>query len=177
MPGRSGMDVLRAIRDDPELQRTPVVIVSILSGTEALLGEWKITKPIDPEELADVLGSAVMAGRTRVLVVGRSAVRARLEPALVRLGLDHEWVTSGTAAAQACRSRRYEVALVDAGIRGPETVMQALDLRGRRGGRAVGGFSDGVETEGAANLGSDPVPIEEAAGAVLQALSQEPAER
>jgi len=38
-------------------------------------------------------------------------------------------------------------------------------------------FSDGVETEGAANLGGDPVPIEDAAGAVLQALSQETAER
>jgi signal transduction histidine kinase/CheY-like chemotaxis protein len=177
MPGRSGMDVLRAVRDDPDLQRIPVVIVSILSGTEALLGEWKVTKPIDPEELADVLGSAVMAGRTRVLVVGRSAVRGRLEPALVRLGLDHEWATSGAAAAQACRSRRFEVALVDAGIRSPEAVMRGLDLRGRRGGRAVVLFSDGAETEGAANLGGESVPIEDAAGAVLQALSQEPAER
>jgi hypothetical protein len=151
-----------------------VVIVSILSGTEALLGEWKVTKPIDPEELADVLGSAVMTGRTRVLVVGRSVVRARLEPALVRLGLDHEWVTSGTAAAQACRSRRFEVALVDAGIRGPESVIRGLELRGRRGTRAMVLFSDGDETEGAANLGAETVPIEEAAGAVLQALSQEP---
>jgi CheY-like chemotaxis protein len=177
MPGRSGMDVLRAIRNDPELQRTPVVVVSILSGSEALLGEWKVTKPIDPEELADVLGSAVLAGRTRVLVVGRSAVRARLEPALIRLSLAHEWVTSGTAAAQACRSRRFEVALVDAGIRSPEAVIKALDLRGRRGGRAVVLFSDGEETEGAANLGDAPVPLEEAAGAVLQALSDEAAER
>jgi signal transduction histidine kinase/HAMP domain-containing protein len=177
MPGRSGMEVLRAVRDDPELQRTPVVIVSILSGTEALLGEWKVTKPIDAEELADVLGSAVMAGRTRVLVVGRSAVRTRLEPALVRLGLDHEWVTSGTAAAQACRSNRFEVALVDAGIRNPDSVMEGLELRGRRGGRAVVLFSDGEETRGAANLGGEPVPIEDAAGAVLQALSHEAAER
>jgi CheY-like chemotaxis protein len=177
MPGRSGMEVLRTVREDPELQRTPVVIVSILSGSEALLGEWKVTKPIDPEELADMLGSAVMAGRTRVLVVGRSAVRARLEPALVRLGLDHEWVTSGTAAAQACRTNRFEVALVDAGIRSPDAVMRALDLRGRRGGRAVVLFSDGFQTEGAANLGEKAVPIEEAAGAVLQALSQEETER
>ncbi len=173
MPGRSGMDVLRAVRDDPELRRTPVVIVSILSGSEALLGEWKVTKPIEAEELADVLGSAVMTGRTRVLVVGRSAVRARLEPALVRLGLAHEWVTSGTAAAQACRSRRFEVALVDAGIRSPENVMRGLELRGRRGSRAVVLFSDGADTEGAANLGPETVPIEDAAGAVLQALSQD----
>jgi signal transduction histidine kinase/ActR/RegA family two-component response regulator len=173
MPGRSGLDVLRSLRADPDLRRMPVVIVSILSGSEALLGEWKVTKPVDPDELADVLGSAVLAGRTSVLVVGRSAVRARLEPALVRMGLDHEWVTSGTAAARACGRRRFEVALVDAGIRSPQAVMKALDLRGRRLGRAVVLFSTGDDAPGVAHLGSEPVPVEDAAGAVLQTLSGE----
>jgi CheY-like chemotaxis protein len=170
MPGRSGVDVLSVLRADPELARIPVVIVSILSGSEALLGEWKVTKPVDPDELADVLGSAVLTGRTSVLVVGRSAVRRKLEPALVRLGLDHEWVTSGQAAAQACRARRFEVALVDAGMRGPEAAVGALDLRGRRLGRAVVLFSTGDDAPGVANLGDDPVPVEQAAGAVLRAL-------
>jgi CheY-like chemotaxis protein len=32
MPDRSGLDVLRAVRSDPQLRRTPVVVVSILSG-------------------------------------------------------------------------------------------------------------------------------------------------
>jgi signal transduction histidine kinase/CheY-like chemotaxis protein/HAMP domain-containing protein len=173
MPGRSGLDVLRVLREDPELRRMPVVIVSILSGGEALLGEWKVTKPVDPDELADVLGSAVLAGRTSVLVVGRSAIRGRLEPALVRMGLDHEWVTSGTAASQACSRRRFEVALVDAGIRSPQVVMKALDLRGRRLGRAVVLFSTGDDAPGVAHLGSDPVPVEDAAGAVLRTLSGE----
>jgi signal transduction histidine kinase/CheY-like chemotaxis protein len=177
MPERSGIDVLRAVRTDPGLHRTPIVVVSILSGSEALLGEWKVTKPIDPEELADVLGSAMLAGRTRVLVVGRSAVRPRLEPALVRLGLDHEWVTSGTAAAQACSRRRYEIALVDAGIRSPEAVIRALDLRGRRMERTVVLFSDGDEAPGAANLGAEAVPLEDAAAAVLQTLGQGGVER
>ena len=171
MPGRSGIEVLRAIRADPELRRTPVVVVSILSSTEALFGEWKVTKPIDPEELADSLGSAVLAGRTNVLVVGRSDVRSQLEPALVRLGLDHEWVTSATAAAQACKDRRFEIALVDAGMRGPDAVLRALDLRGRRIGRAVVMFSTGDDGEGVANLGSEPIPVEEAAAAVLQTLT------
>ena len=143
MDGMSGLDVLRELRGDEELRRTPVVVVSILSEHEALFGEWKVTKPIDSEELADALGSAVLAGRTRVLVVGRSLARPRLEPALVRLGLDHEWVTSGTAAAQACQRRRFEVALVDAGMRDPEDALRALDLRGRRVGQAVLVFSTG----------------------------------
>jgi CheY-like chemotaxis protein len=149
-----------------------VVIVSIVSRGEALLGEWKVAKPVDPEELADVLGSAVMVGRTRVLVVARSSVRSQLEPTLVKLGLDHEWVTSGAAAARACGDGRFEVALVDAGIRAPQAVLRALKLRGRRQGRAVVMFSTGDDAPGAANLGGEPVPIEEAAGAVLQALAQ-----
>jgi signal transduction histidine kinase len=172
MPGRSGLEILRALREDPELRRTPVVVVSILSGSEALLGEWKVTKPIDPEELADVLGSAVLAGRTRVLVVGRSDVKPRLEPALLRLGLDHEWVTSGPDAARACQDNRFEVALLDAGMRSPESVLRALDLRGRRLGRAVVLFSTGDDAPGVAYLGSEPVRIEDAAAAVLRTLSE-----
>jgi signal transduction histidine kinase/CheY-like chemotaxis protein/HAMP domain-containing protein len=172
MPGQSGIEVLGALRADPDLARIPVVVVSIVSGTEVLLGEWKVAKPVDPDELADVLGSAVLTGRTRVLVVGRSAVRRRLEPALVRLGLDHEWVTSGQAAAQACIRGRFEVALVDAGMRSPEAVLRALDLRGRRQGRGVVLFSSGDDAPGVANLGGDPVPLEQAAEAVLRALGE-----
>lgn len=175
MDGMSGLDVLRVLRGDEELRRTPVVVVSILSEHEALFGEWKVTKPIDSDELADALGSAVLVGRTRVLVVGRSLVRPRLEPALVRLGLDHEWVTSGTAAAQACQRRRFEVALVDAGMRNPEDALHALDLRGRRLGQAVLVFSTtGEGDEGLARMGARAVPIEQAAEAVMQTLSQEP---
>jgi len=172
MEGMSGLDVLRALRADEGLRRTPVVVVSIVSDHQALFGEWKVAKPVDPDLLADALGSAVLAGRTRVLVVGRSSVRPELEPALVRLGLDHEWVTSGTAAAQACQRRRFEVALVDTGIRGPETVLRSLDLRGRRLGQAVLLFSSGEEG-GMEALEAEAVPIEKAADAVLAALSQE----
>ena len=174
MDGTSGIDVLREIRADPVLRGTPVVVVSVLSGHEALYGEWRVGKPIDPEQLAGALGSAVLAGRTRVLVVGRSEVRASLEPTLVELGLDHEWVTSGAAAAQACKRRRYEIALVDAGIRNPQAALRALDLRGRRLDQAVLLFWSGDEPEGLAVLGPRAVPIEEAATAVRDALGREP---
>jgi signal transduction histidine kinase/DNA-binding response OmpR family regulator len=173
MPGMSGFEVLEAVRADPVLSRTSVVFVSVYSGREALAGEWTVAKPIDAEQLTDSLGSAVLAGRTRVLVVGREDVKARLEPALARIGLDHDWVTSGTSAARVCQEHRYEVALVDAGMRSPQAVLQALDLRGRRLGRAVLLFSTGEEDAGIiATLGADPVPVEEAAAAVLHVLSQ-----
>jgi CheY-like chemotaxis protein len=173
MPGMDGFEVLEQIRSDPELSRTSVVFVSVYSGREALAGEWTVAKPIDAEQLTDALGSAVLAGRTRVLVVGRESVRPRLEPALERLGLDHDWVTSGASAARMCQEHRYEVALVDAGMRSPQTVLSALDLRGRRLRRAVLLFTQGHERASTvATLDAEPVPIEEAATAVLQVLSQ-----
>ena len=171
--GTSGFDVLRALRADEGLRRTPVVVVSTVADHQALLGEWKVTKPVDPDLLADALGSAVLAWRTRVLVVGRSSVRPELEPALVRLGLDHEWVTSAAAAVQACQRRRFEIALLDTGIRDPESVLRSLDLRGRRLDQAVLLFSSGEEGAGAVALDAEAVPVEKAAGAVLAALSQE----
>jgi CheY-like chemotaxis protein/nitrogen-specific signal transduction histidine kinase len=172
MPGMSGFEVLEQVRADPDLRRTSVVFVSVYSGREALAGEWTVAKPIDAEQLTDALGSAVLAGRTRVLVVGRDSVRPRLEPALERLGLDHDWATSGATAARLCSEHRYEVALVDAGMRSPQTALRALDLRGRRLRKAVLLFTTGLErADIVATLDADPVPIEEAATAVLQVLS------
>ena len=173
MPGMSGFEVLEAVRADPVLRRTSVVFVSVYSGREALAGEWTVAKPIDSEQLTDALGSAVLAGRTRVLVVGRTAVKPRLEPALGRIGLDHDWATSGTSATRLCQEHRYEVALVDVGVRSLHAVLEALDLRGRRLGRAVILFTTGDEDEGIfATLSADPVPVEEAGAAVLSALTE-----
>lgn len=171
MPRMSGFALLQRIRSDPSLGNTPVVVVSVLSRREALAGEWTVSKPIDAEELADALGGAVLAGRTHALVVGRATLRERLEPGLERIGVAHEWVTSAAAAARACRERRFEVALVDAGMRSPQAVLGAIDLRGRRPGRRVVLFSAGDDAPGIANLTPEPVPIEEAAGAVLDALA------
>jgi hypothetical protein len=61
-------------------------------------------------------------------------------------------------------------------MRNPHAVLKALDLRGRRPGRSVVLFSAGDDAAaGVANLGSEPVPIEEAAGTVLQTLVGAPA--
>jgi hypothetical protein len=58
-------------------------------------------------------------------------------------------------------------------MRSPQAVLEALDLRGRRLGRAVLVFTTGGERPGVfATLAADPVPVEEAAAAVLQVLSE-----
>ena len=175
MPGMDGFEVLREIRADPDLRGIPVVCVSVFSGRKELAGEWVVSKPIDADELRDVLGTAVSAGRSRVLVVGREEMQAVLEPALDDLGIEHQWEVTGTAAARVCGERRFEVALVDAGIRNPGAVLQALDLRGRRIRRAVIVFTDGEgpTPPGAGRLGTEVVPVDQAAAAVLAALRGE----
>jgi CheY-like chemotaxis protein len=166
----SGFEVLREVRDDPELSRLPIVVVSVLSGGEALAGEWVVSKPIDSAELVDAVGSAVLAGRSRVLVVGRAVSRTTVAPALERLGIEYDWATSGAQAARLCQDRRFEVALVDAGLRSLGAVLSQLDLRGRRLRRTVIVFSTGQDSPGLARLDAQPVPVEDATNAVLAAL-------
>ncbi|MDQ6805735.1 MAG: hybrid sensor histidine kinase/response regulator, partial [Actinomycetota bacterium] len=175
MPGIDGFDVLRDIRADARLRHVPIVFVSVFSGRRELAGEFVVAKPIDADELREVLGAAVLAGRSRVLVVGREEMRGALEPAIRELGIEHDWETSGPAAARVCSERRFEVALVDAGIRSPQAVLQSLDLRGRRVRQAVILFSDGMAPApaGIEQLGIEVVPVDQAAIALLAALRGE----
>jgi signal transduction histidine kinase/HAMP domain-containing protein len=175
MPGMDGFEVLRQIRADRALAGTPIVFVSVFSGRQELAGEWVVSKPIDADELRAVLGAAVSAGRSRVLVVGREELQTTLEPALDDLGIEFQWELTGVAAARVCRERRFEVALVDVGIRNPQMVIQGLDLRGRRVRSAVILVSDGETPTppGVGKLGMEVVPAEYAASAVLAALRGE----
>ncbi len=175
MPGMDGFGMLREVRADPALRATPIVFVSVFSGRQELAGEWVVAKPIDADELRQVLGAAVAAGRSRVLVVGREELRSTLEPALDELGIEHDWEETGAAAARVCTERRFEVALVDVGIRNPRAALQALDLRGRRLRRAVILFSDGATPApaGISKLGMEVVPVEQAALALMAALRGE----
>ena len=168
--GMDGFEVLRAIRDDPELRRTPVIVVSVMAGQETLAAEWSVTKPIDAEELTDAIGSAILASRARVLVVGRSGMREVVGPLLERRGIEFEWATSGAEAARMCEETHYEVALVDAGMRAPQAALAQLDLRGRRLRRSVVVFSAGELAPGLARLDPNPVPVEDATAAVVEAL-------
>ncbi len=172
MPGMDGFEVLRAIRGDPELRATPIVFVSVFSGRRELAGEWSVSKPIDADELRRVLGGAVAAGRSRVLVVGREPLKDVLEPSLDELSIEHQWVESSATAARVCSERRFEVALVDVGVRNPQAVLQALDLRGRRLRRAVILFTDGTTPvpAGISRLGMEVVPVEQAAAALMATL-------
>ena len=165
-----GFDVIKMLRDDPELRRIPVIVVSVLAGDEALAGEWSVSKPIDAVELSDAIGSAILAGRARVLVVGRARMREEVGELLTRRGIDFVWATSASEASRLCEENRFEVALVDAGMRSPQAALAQLHLRGRRLRRSVVVFSTGEEHPGMARLDPDPMPVEDATQAVLEAL-------
>ena len=175
MPGMDGFEVLHAIRSDTELRAIPILFVSVFAGRRELAGEWTVGKPIDADELRDVLAAAVRAGRSRVLVIARDELQVRLEPALDELGIEHQWETTVAAAARVCGERRFEVALIDIGIRNPRAALQALDLRGRRLRRAVILFSDDETPAppGISELGLEVVGVQDAAQALLGALRGE----
>jgi signal transduction histidine kinase/DNA-binding response OmpR family regulator len=172
MPETSGFEVLRILRGDARLRDLPVVVASVFSGREALSGEWVVSKPIDADELADALGAAVLAGRVRVLVVARAAVRDRLAKVLGELGIAYDWARGAGEVGRLCNEKRFEVALVDAAMPGPERILGALDLRGRRLPRSVIVFSAGDEP-GFVKLAAEAVPIEDAGAAVLGLLGAE----
>jgi CheY-like chemotaxis protein/anti-sigma regulatory factor (Ser/Thr protein kinase) len=176
--GDHGIRLLAELRDDPELGRLPLVVVCGEEQDEALAGEWRVRADDDPEALGGTLGAAIVAERSSILVVGRSAVRERVEKELLGAGLDHQWATTGTAAAQACRAERFEIALVDAGMRAVGDALRALDLRGRRRATAVIVFvTEGEEAPEAVAGAPDvsaTVALEGAAAAVLEALTDAP---
>jgi signal transduction histidine kinase/CheY-like chemotaxis protein len=172
MPEMDGVQLLEQIRADPELAAVPVVFVSVFTNMTELDGEWLVSKPIDAGELAEVLGTAVSMGRSQVLVVARESLREVLEPSLEAVGIGYEWAASGVAAAQACRERLFEVALVDTGLSNPQAVLAALTLRGRRQRRAVILFDDGATplAPEVGQMGLEVVPITAAAGRLAEAL-------
>ncbi len=165
-----GFAVLSAIRSDPQLAKLPVIVVSALAGQEALAAEWSVSKPFDADELTDAIGSAILAGRARVLVVGRASMRDVIGPLLERRGIDYAWATSGAEAARLCEETHFEVALVDAGMRSPHAALAQLNLRGRRLRRSVVVFSADGEVGGLARMDPLPVPVEDATRAVVEAL-------
>lgn len=164
-----GHAIAARIRAERAHQAIPIVFAGAQDGDRGLVGEWTVGAPIDGHELRAVLAAAVRAGRSRVLVVARPELQTQLEPALDERGIEYEWECSGTAAARACTERRFELALVDAGLRNPEATLEALALRRRRLRHAVILFSD-AGGPAAARAGREVVGLGEAPDAVLAAL-------
>ena len=178
MPGMNGFDVLRAVRADPRLRDIPVIFVSVASRAPELAGEWAVPKPIDRARLTEVIGAAIQARRSRVLVVAPDSLRAELEPALSALTVDHRWESTPAGAMQASEEERFEVALVHESMGTTPAVVDGSALRGRRHVRSVIVFS--TEGDGQAAAGGIGMPVfgpSQAVGELRSALGERTADR
>ena len=132
---------------------------------------FTVRLPAEPAQVShEQRASDAVRGKC-VLVVGRSSIRDRLEPALLDRGLDHEWVTSGAAAGQAWRHRDFEVALVDAGMRAADGVLTSLRSAGAgRPGQTILFTAEAGEQHGWPP-GTQVVGVDAAARAAFDILS------
>ena len=122
LPGMSGWEILHAVKSDPDIAGTPVVVVSVLPerGKGFALGAADyLVKPVDKEELILSVRRVVAAatsqagGRTIVVVdddpMALELVRVTLEPQ----GWAVEVCERGADAIELVASTRPSVVLVD----------------------------------------------------------------
>jgi len=118
MPGVSGWDVLKKLKEDRELRRIPVVVVSIVAaeGRGRLLGAVDlVTKPFDREDILRVLWRNLVRKRGgRVLVVDDDAVtRTMLGEYLRGVGLEVVQASNGLQALEAIRMDAPDAVVLD----------------------------------------------------------------
>jgi signal transduction histidine kinase/DNA-binding response OmpR family regulator len=122
LPGMSGWEVLHAVKSDPDIAGTPVVVVSVLPerGKGFALGAADyLVKPVDREELIHSVRRVVAAatsraeGRTIVVVdddpMALELIRVTLEPQ----GWDVRVCERGADAVRLVTATRPSVVLVD----------------------------------------------------------------
>jgi CheY-like chemotaxis protein len=124
MPRMDGWSMLHAVRSDPTLAETPVIMVSVLNeeGLGHALGATDyVTKPVDWERLREIIGRLRPPGSEGgahppgpVLVVDDDAdLRARLRTLLERGGLPVVEAADGQEALAAMDRHRPGLVLLD----------------------------------------------------------------
>ncbi|MGD8321877.1 MAG: response regulator, partial [Gemmatimonadota bacterium] len=123
MPGMTGWEVLKALKEDRELRHIPVVVVSIVAaeGRGRLLGAVDlVTKPFEREDLLRVLWRNLVRKRGgRILLLDADhESRTLVETHLRRLGLEVVVATDGHAGLEAIRLEAPDAVLLDIVIPG-----------------------------------------------------------
>jgi Amt family ammonium transporter len=120
MPDMDGWSVLSALKEDPDLARIPVVMVTMLDEEKrgiALGAADYLTKPIDRERLLTVLESFrpnVTAGTAQILVVeDDQTTREMLRKMLEKEGWHVDDVDNGAAALRQVAERQPDLILLD----------------------------------------------------------------
>jgi CheY-like chemotaxis protein len=118
MPGMTGWDALKALKDDDALRDVPVVVVSIVAGEGRgrLLGAVDLlTKPVERHDLLRVLWrNLVRRGEGRVLVVDDDPdARALVRDALEDAGLEVRCEENGYDALRAVNEEAPDAVVLD----------------------------------------------------------------
>jgi signal transduction histidine kinase/ActR/RegA family two-component response regulator len=96
LPDRDGWDVLRALKDDPELVDIPVIMLTVVDerGKGLVLGATEyLIKPIDSEQLINLIRSCIktdvasdLGDKPILIVEADSALHQVLQPTIEQVG-------------------------------------------------------------------------------------------
>ena len=117
MSGMDGWSVLSALKDDPDLRETPVVILTMVDNKNlgyALGATQYLMKPIDRERLVAVLRKYSRLSHDPILVVDDDAnTRDLLRSILTKDGWNVQTAENGRVALEKVRSTRPGLVLLD----------------------------------------------------------------
>ena len=117
MPGMDGWSVLSALKNDPDLQEIPVVILTMADSKNlgyALGATEYLMKPIDRDRMAAVLRKYSRLSRYPILVVeDDSSTRDLLRSILTKDGWSVQTAENGRVALEKVKNARVGLVLLD----------------------------------------------------------------
>ncbi|MEY2977294.1 MAG: hypothetical protein RLZZ435_1433, partial [Cyanobacteriota bacterium] len=121
MPGVNGFEVLRILREDPELRNIPVVVCSIIGeeNRASLVGAVEILdKPVNPQALSDLIQTYMdphnSPHSSTVLIVDDDPTsRELLSAILEEWGLNITCAANGQEGLKAIETQRPDLVLLD----------------------------------------------------------------
>lgn len=122
LPRVSGLDVLEALRDDPVLASTPVVIVSVSDDRKTTIDAGAcehLIKPISRSEISGVLAQYANRRSGKVLIVDDDEATTRMySRGIERAGYTANVAANGKEAQSLLREQTYDFVITD--LRMPE---------------------------------------------------------
>lgn len=118
MPGMDGWHVLKSIRENPETEKLPVIMQTVLDDTRiayALGANSYLKKPVRRADLVEALGSAVSAPKGKHVLIVDDDVEAsrRLQVMLKRDGWIVDHATDGAMGLERIKAQAFDLVLVD----------------------------------------------------------------